>query len=136
MLGIDAFDIVIATGFLPRNLQVKLLPLQRPCAVHCDFSSVRFSVPLQLSGRKESCLHYVNRSYRTENYQLVPSVKEKRPAAMQSDLNEIQVALFGSKEQQLMQLYCSRTSIMPVASTRYRWGCAMLGPHCPNFLRC
>ena len=50
----------------------------------------------------------MNRSYRTENYQLVRPVLEKRLAALQLDLNEIQVEVFPSKEQHLMQLYCSR----------------------------
>ena len=76
VLDIDAFDIVIGTDFLCRTLQVKLLSLQRPYALHCDFGSGHFSVPLELSGRKESGLRYVNRSYRAENYQLVRPVLE------------------------------------------------------------
>ena len=35
-------------------------------------------------------------------------VLEKRLAALQVDLNEVQVELFASKEQQMMQFYCSR----------------------------
>ena len=50
----------------------------------------------------------MNRSYRTENYQLVRPVLENGLAALQLDLNEIQVELFASKEQHLMQLYCLR----------------------------
>ena len=68
----------------------------------------RASVPLELSGLKESGLRYVNRSYTTENYQLVRPVLENGLAALQLDLNGIQVELFASKEQHLMQLYCSR----------------------------
>ena len=63
---------------------------------------------MELSGLKESGLRYVNRSYRTENYQLVRPVLENGLAALQLDLNEIQVELFASKEQHVMQLYCSR----------------------------
>ena len=108
VLDADAFDIVIGTDFLRRNPQVKLLSLQRPYALHCDFSSGLFSVPLEMSGRKESGLRYVNRSYRTENYQLVRPVLENGPAALQADLNEVQVELFASKEQHIMQIYCLR----------------------------
>ena len=108
VLDTDAFDIVIGTDFLRFNPQVKLLSLQRPYALHCDFGSGLYSVPLELSGLKESGLRYVNRSYRTENYQLVQPVLENGLAALQLDLNEIQVELFASKEQHLMQLYCSR----------------------------
>ena len=108
VLDTDAFDIVIGTDFLRFNPQVKLLSLQRPYALHCDFGSGLYSVPLELSGLKESGLRYVNRSYRTENYQLVRPVLENGLAALQLDLNEIQVELFASKEQHLMQLYCSR----------------------------
>ena len=104
----DTFDIVIGTDFLHFNPQVKLLSLQRPYALHCNFGSGLYSVPLELSGLKESGLRYVNRSYRTANYQLVRPVLENGLAALQLYLNEIQVELFASKEQHLMQLYCSR----------------------------
>ena len=102
-----AFDIVIGTDFLRRNPQVKLLSLQRPYALHCDFGSGLFSVPLELSGQKESGLRYVNRSYRAENYQLVRPVLENGLAALQVDLNEVQVELFASEEQHMMQVFCS-----------------------------
>ena len=46
----DFFDIVIGTNFLRRNPQVKMLSLQRPYFLHCDFGSGLFSVPLELSG--------------------------------------------------------------------------------------
>ena len=108
VLDTDAFDIVIGTDLWRFNPQVKLLSLQRPYALHYDFGSGLYSVPLELSGLKESGLRYVNRSYRTENYQLVRPVLENGLAALQLDLNEIQVELFASKEQYLMQLYCSR----------------------------
>ena len=63
VLDDDAFDIVTGTDFLRRSPQVKLLSLQRPYALHCGFGSALFSVPLELSGRKESGLRYVKRSY-------------------------------------------------------------------------
>ena len=72
----DAFDIVPGTDFLRCNPKVKLLTLQRPYALHCDFGSGLFSVPLELSGRKEPGVRYVNRPYRTENYQFVRPVLE------------------------------------------------------------
>ena len=50
VLDTDAFDIVIGTVFLRRNPQVKMLSLQRPYSLHCDFGSGLFSVPLELSG--------------------------------------------------------------------------------------
>ena len=49
----------------------------------------------------------MNRSYRTENYQLVWPVLENGLAALQVDLKEVQVELFASKELHMMQLYCS-----------------------------
>ena len=66
VLDTDAFDIVIGTDLLCRSPQVKLLSLQRPCALHRDFCSCLVSVPLELSDRKESDLRYVKRSYRNE----------------------------------------------------------------------
>ena len=107
----DAFDIAIGTNFLRRNPQVKVLSLQRPCSLRCDFGSGLFSVPLELSGRKESGLRYAAKSnYRTENYQLARHVFENGLAALQVTLEEIQVELFASQQQQIMQLYCSKHS--------------------------
>ena len=63
VLDTDAFAIVTGTDLLLRNPQVKLLSLQRPYALHCDFGSGLFSVLLELSHPKESDLRYVNRSY-------------------------------------------------------------------------
>ena len=52
VLDTDAFDIVIGTDFVGRNPGVKLLSLQRPHALHCNFGTGLFSVPLELSERK------------------------------------------------------------------------------------
>ena len=43
-LDTDALDIVIGTDFLRRNPQVKMLSLQRPFSLHCDFGSGLCSV--------------------------------------------------------------------------------------------
>ena len=109
VLDTDAFDIVIGTNFLRRNPQVKMLSLQRPYSLHCDYGSGLLSVPLELSGRKESCLRYASKTnYRTENYQLAPHVLENGLAALQVNLDEIQVELFASRQQHTMQLYSSK----------------------------
>ena len=49
VLDTNAFDIVIGTDFNP---QLKLLSLQRPYALRCDFGNGLYSVPLELSGQK------------------------------------------------------------------------------------
>ena len=109
VLDTDAFDIVIGTDFLRGNPQIKMLSLQRPYSLHCDFGSGLFSVPLELSGRKESGLRYAAKTnYRTENYQLARHVLENGLAALQVNLDEIQVELFASRQQHIMQLYCSK----------------------------
>ena len=136
VLDTDAFEIVISTDFLRRNPQVEMLSVQRPHALHCDFGSGLFSVPLELSGRKESGLRYVNPSYRTEKYQLVLPVLENGVAVLQVDLNEVWVELFASKEQDSMQLNCSR-----YLKTAYRfyWRSMRLcyaTSDSPNSLRC
>ena len=105
----DAFDIIIGTDFLRRNPQVKMLSLQRPYSLHSDFRSGLFSVPLELSGQKESGLRYAAKTnHRTENYQLVRQFLENGLAALQVSLDEIQVELFPSQQQHIMQLYCSK----------------------------
>ena len=47
-------------------------------------------------------------NYRTENYQLARHILENALAALQVTLDEIQVALFASQQQHIMQLYCSK----------------------------
>ena len=109
VLDTDAFDIVIGTNFLRRNPQVKMLSLQHPYSLHCDFGSGLFSVPSELSGQKESGLRYAAKTnYGTENYQLARHVLENGLAALQITLDEIQVKLFASQQQHIMQLYCSK----------------------------
>ena len=109
VLDSDAFDIVIGMDFLRRNRQVKMFSLQRPYSLHCDFGSGLFSVPLELSGRRESGLRCAARTnYRTENYQSARHVIENGLASLQVSLNEIQVELFASQQQHIMQLYCSK----------------------------
>ena len=84
----DAFDIIIGTIFLRRNPQVEMLSLQRPYSLHCDFGSGLLSVPLELSGRKESGLRYPSKNnHRTENYQLARHVLEN--AVPLCDLDQV-----------------------------------------------
>ena len=91
VLDTDAFDIVVGTDFLQRNPQVKMLSLQRPYSLHPDFGSGLFSVPSELSGRKESGLRYASKTnYRTEKYQLARHVLGNGLAALQINLEEIQ----------------------------------------------
>ena len=122
VLDTDAFDIVIGTNFLRRNPKGKMLSLQRPYSLHCDFGSGLFSVPLESSGRKESGLRYAAKTnYRTENYQLARHVLENRLAALQVTLDEIQVELFASQQQHIMQFFFMHGGSPPVF---------ILCPHC------
>ena len=100
VLDTDAFDIVIGTDFLRRNPQVKMLSLQHPYSLHCDFGSGLFSVPLELSGRKESGLRYAAKTnYRTESYQLARHVLENGLAALQVTTAHHAVVLLETNEQ-------------------------------------
>ena len=97
VLDTDTFDIVIGTDFVRRNPQVRMLSLQRPYCSHCDFGSGLFSVPLELSGGKESGLRYASKTnYHTGNYQLPRHVLGNGLAALQVNLDEIQVELFAT----------------------------------------
>ena len=87
----DAFDIVIGTNYLRRNPQVKMLSLEPPYSLHCNFGSGLLSVPLELSRRKESGLRYAAKTnYRTENYRLARHVLGNGLVALQVSLDEIQ----------------------------------------------
>ena len=61
VLDTDAFDIVTGTDFLLPPPKVKLLFPQRPYEVRCNFGSGLCSVPLELTGGKESGSCYMNR---------------------------------------------------------------------------
>ena len=109
VLDTGAFDIVIGTDILRRKPKVKMLSLQRPYSLHCQFDTGLFPVPLELSGREESGLRYASKTnYRTENYQLARHVLENGLAALQVNLDEIQMEMFASPQQHIMQLYCSK----------------------------
>ena len=109
VLDTDAFDIVIGSDFLRKDFRVKVLSLQRPYALHCEFSLGLFSVLLELSGQKESGLRYAAwTNYRTKNYQLARHILENGLAALQVSLDNIQVELFASEHQHFMQLFCSK----------------------------
>ena len=123
VLDTDAFDIVIGTDFLRRNPHVKMLSLQRPYSLHCDLGSGLFSVPLELSGQKESGLRYASKTnYRTENYQLARHLLENELATLQVNLDGIQVELFASQQHNIMQLYCSKQ-----LNNAFRFFCKAMG---------
>ena len=64
---------------------------------------------MELPGRKESGLRYTAKTnYRTENYQLARHVLENGITTLQASLDEIQIELFASQQQHIMQLYCSK----------------------------
>ena len=64
---------------------------------------------MELSRRKESGLRYAAKTiYRTKNYQIARHVLENGLEALQVSLDEIQVVLFASQQQHIMQLYCSK----------------------------
>ena len=113
VLDTDAFDIVIGTDFVRRNPQLKMLSLHRPYSLHCDFGSGLFSVPLELSRRKVykkslGCATQPRLTIVLKNYQLARHVLEIGPAALQVTLDEIEVELFASQREHIMQLYCSK----------------------------
>ena len=99
VLDTDAFDIVIGTNFLRKDPEVQ-----------CNFGSGLFSVPVELSGQKESGLRYAARTnYRTHNYQLARHILENKLAALQVSLDDIQVELFASQDHHFRQLLCSKS---------------------------
>ena len=67
------------------------------------------SSPYLWSFQGEKSLRYAAKTnYRTENYQLARHFLENGMAALQVSLDEIQVELFASQQQHIMQLYCSK----------------------------
>ena len=109
VLDTNLFDIAIGDNFLRRNPQVKMLSLQPPYALNCNFGSGLFSVLWELPRRKESGLRYAARTkYRTENYHLAQHVLENGLAAPQISVDDIQVELMASQHLPFMQLSCAK----------------------------
>ena len=81
-------------------------------------------------------MRYGNLSYRTEIYQLVQPVLKNRMVALQVDMNQVHVALFASKEQDMMQLYCSRYLKNAYHFYWRSMGLCYATPPSPNSLRC
>ena len=52
VLDTDASDIVIGADVLHKNPRVKMLSLHRPYALHCDFDSGLFSVPVAVGTKR------------------------------------------------------------------------------------
>ena len=102
----DAGVIGIGTGFLRKNPQVKMLSLQRPCALHCDFGSGLFFVPFVSEGKESGLRYAAQANYRTLNYQLARHILENGPAALQVSLDDIQVELFASQHQHFNNAFC------------------------------
>ena len=89
------------------------------CQVVVCCSTQRYIVPHLLSPCAYHGLRYAAKTnYRTENYQLARHVLENGLAALQVNLDEIQVELFASQQQHIMQLYCSK---QPNNAFRFRW---------------
>ena len=65
VLGTYAFDIVIGTDFVRRNPQVKMLSLQRPYSLHCDFGSGLFSSSVHPIGTTSTALERSLRDFAT-----------------------------------------------------------------------
>ena len=78
----------------------------------------------------------MNRSGGTENYQLVPAFLENRLAALQVDLNEVQVEWLASKEQHMLQFHCWRYLNNAYCFCWRLMGLCYATPHSPNSLRC
>ena len=64
------------TDVLRKNSQTKILSLERPCALHCDFGNSLFSVPLELSGQVESRLRYTARLIYRTRWMALPLVAD------------------------------------------------------------
>ena len=100
-----------------------MLSLQCPYSLHCDFGSYLFSVPLELSGRKESGLRCAAKTnYCSENYQVARHVLANELAALQASLDGIHVELLASQQQHIMQLYCSKHM-----NNAFRFFCKAMG---------
>ena len=111
----EAFDFVLGTDFFVEHSQILSLTLQAPYVLQVDHGDGGESVPLEQSEqmssylrvcKKEPCAMMV--ASKNEDYQLLGDVLDQGLKELGYSRTELNVELFASDKQPVLDLYCSK----------------------------
>ena len=112
VIDTQAFDFVLGTDFFGEHSQIFFLTLQAPYVLQVDHGDGWESVPLE---RTSSHLRVCKRepstmmvASKTEDYQLLGDVLDEGLKGLGYSRKDLNVELFASDKQHLLDLYCSK----------------------------
>ena len=111
----EAFDFVLGTNFFAEHPQILSLTLQAPYVLHADHGDGRESVPLEQSELTSSYLRVCKKkpsavmvAPKTEDCQLLGGVLDQGLKELDCRKEDLNVELFASEKQHVVDLYCSK----------------------------
>ena len=115
VMDIKAFDFVLGTDFFVQHSQIQSLTLQAPYLLYVDHGNGRESVPLEqleytsgyLRVSKQEPSNMMAAS-KTEDYPLMGDVLDQCLKEFGYSREDLNVELFASDKQHVLDLYCSR----------------------------
>ena len=115
VMDIKAFDFVLGTDFFVEQSQILSLTLQARYVLHVDDGDGWESVPLEQSEHTSSYLRVCKKepptmmvASKTEDYQLPGGVSDQGLKELGYSREDLNVELFASDEQHVLDLYCSK----------------------------
>ena len=124
VMDTEAFDFVLGTDFFAEHPQILSLTLQAPYVLHVDHGDGRESVPLEQSEHTSSYLRVCKKepstmmvASKTEDYQLLGGVLDQGLKDLGYSRENLNVELFASDKQHVLDLYCSKGQIAATSFT-------------------
>ena len=115
VMDTEAFDFVLGADFFVEHSQILSLTLQAPYVLQVDHGDGWDSVPLEQSEHTSSYLRVCKRepstmmvASKTEDYQLLGDVLDQSLRELGYSLEDLNVELFASDNQHVLDLYCSK----------------------------
>ena len=115
VMDTEAFDFVLGTDLYGEHSQILSLTLQAPYVLQVDHDDGWESVPLEQSEDTSSYLRVCKRepstmmvASKTGDYQLLGDVLDQGPNELGCSAEDLNVELFASDKQHVLDLYCSK----------------------------
>ena len=118
VMDTEAFDFVLGTDFFVQHSQIVSPTLQAPYVLQVDHGDGWESVPLEQSEHTSSYLRVCKRepstmmvASKTSDYQLLGNVLDQGLREFGYSREDLNVELFASDKQHVLDLYCSKGNI-------------------------
>ena len=115
VMDTEACDFVLGTDFFVEHSQILSLTLQAPYVLQVDHGDGWESVHLKQSEHTSSYLRVCKKepstmmvASKTEDYQLLEDVSDQGPKELGSSWDDLNVEVFASEKQHVLDLYCSK----------------------------